>query len=442
MIVPRPRLLLWVGAAGLPLVAALSAPSPAAPAAAAILAALLVAILVDATLAPGRIAGLDIGLPDDLRLLCGRPGELALRLRRPALGPRTIRLGLHFPGAIETREREREVVLPAGGGEALLAWPCTGRRRGVFQVGPCRVEGASPLGFWAARRTIPATATVRVYPDLMAEGRAAASIFLRRGLAGVRASRQVGKGREFEKLREYVAGDGLEDVHWKAAAKRGRPVTKVFQLERTQEVYALVDASRLAARQRGDSQGPAVERFVSAALLLAAAAERQGDQFGLIAYSDTIRRFVRAGRGRAHFVACREALCTLVARVVTPDFEEVAAFVRRRLRRRALLVTLTDLDDPVLAESYQRACRLMARRHLVVTCMPRPPEARPLFTGADVAGIDTLYRRLAGHLVWHDLVELGRGLQRLGVGLFLMDSATIPAAAVGKYVEVKRRQLL
>src|SRR5258708_1628120 len=71
---------------------------------------------------------------------------------------------------------------------------------------------------------------------------------LRRGSEGMRALRQIGRGREFEKLREYVPGDGFDEIHWKATARHGHPITKVFQVERTQEVYVVIDSSRLAGR--------------------------------------------------------------------------------------------------------------------------------------------------------------------------------------------------
>src|SRR5207247_4961504 len=104
------------------------------------------------------------------------------------------------------------------------------------------------LGFWAARKSVATKSEVRVYPNLFNERKNLAALFLHRGAFGLHAQRQVGKGREFEKLREYIPGDGYDEIHWKATAKRGRPVTKVFQIERTQEVYVVIDASRLSAR--------------------------------------------------------------------------------------------------------------------------------------------------------------------------------------------------
>lgn len=268
-----------------------------------------------------------------------------------------------------------------------------------------------------------------------------AAVFLHRGQAGTHAHRQLGKGREFEKLREYISGDGLEEIHWKATAKRGRLVTKVFQVERTQEVYVALDASRLSARPSGHPPSPALERYVTAALSLAIAAQHQGDHFGLLTFSDRMIRFVRAGGGRGHFALCRDALLALEPRLVAPDFEEAAIFVRRRLRRRALVVVLTDLDDPVLAEDFTRASDLLRRQHLVMACMLRPEGARPLFDGREPSDIEDLYRALAGHMAWHHLRELQRQLGRHGVGLSLLDQA-FAAGVVSSYLAMKQRQAL
>ena len=102
-----------------------------------------------------------------------------------------------------------------------------------------------------------------MYPNLFDERKHVAALFLNRGHYGIHSQRIMGKGREFEKLREYSHGDSMQDVHWKASAKRGALVTKVFQVERTQEVYVLVDSSRLSARARGRSNAPSPPRSCS-----------------------------------------------------------------------------------------------------------------------------------------------------------------------------------
>ncbi len=151
----------------------------------------------------------------------------------------------------------------------------------------------------------------------------------------------------------------------------------------------------------------ALERAITAALIVGAAAERRGDLFGLAAFSTQVEAFVRARNGKTHYAACRDAIYQIQPRPVSPDFDEIATFLRLRLRRRALLLFLTSLDDPVLAENFARATRLLARRHLVMAGMLRPPSAKLMFTDAEVESTEDIYRELAGHLTWRKLRELG-----------------------------------
>lgn len=259
---------------------------------------------------------------------------------------------------------------------------------------------------------------------------------------------RVGQGREFEKLREYIPGDSFEDVHWKATAKRGRPITKMFQLERTQEVYVVVDTSRLSARTvhmtTNGTEGDVsyLERFITASLILGMVAERQGDLFGLVTFGDRIHSFVRAKTGQAHFNACRDALYTLEPQLVNPDFDELFTFLRLRLRRRAMLLFLTNLDDTVLKESFARNIEMVRRQHLCLVGMMTPPGVRPLFTDPNVETQADIYQHLAGHMMWHDLREVDRVLQRMGVGFFLLDNERMCAEIVTQYTNVKQRQLI
>lgn len=324
-----------------------------------------------------------------------------------------------------------------------VGWPCTPRRRGNFVIENIYLEAASPLGLWAARRVSPSRAEVRVYPNTLSEQKGLAAFFLNRGLSGVHAQRQVGKGKEFEKLRDYIPGDSYEDIHWKATARQGHPITKVFQIERTQEVYVVLDSSRLSSREvSAPNSATQLDRFLIAALVLGLVAEKQGDRFGLLAFDDQVRRFIRSKSGKAHYGACRDALYALQPRLVNPDFAEVCSFIRLHLRRRALLIFLTNLDDPVLAESFSQNLDLIARHHLVLVNLLTLPGVGRLFTGPPAVAKDDLYQRLAGHLQWSQLRKLEQTLRRRGVALAQLDQAALCPQLISQYLGVKRRQLL
>ena len=309
-----------------------------------------------------------------------------------------------------------------------------------------RVRTTSPLGLWLAQSALDAGVWVHVYPPLHEERKKLAALFTRRNDMLLRPQRQIGRGREFEKLRNYLPGDSLGDIHWKATARRGHPVTKEFRIERTQEVYCVIDASRLSAWREADRDGGAgdslLDACVSASLLLAGIAIRQGDLFGVMTFSDQPISFIRAAGGMGHFGVCREALYQTQPSLVTPDFAETASFLASRLRRRALLLFLTSLDEPVLAEAFVRSIQVLAGRHLALVHSLSPAAAHPLFSDSGTDDADELYDRLGGHLVWHGLRRTVETLRLRGVEMALTDRERFCASLAARYLNVKRRQIL
>lgn len=441
MISPRTPLIVFAGIILLPAVTALFAVPDLVPVATLVLIAFTLVVVIDAAFLQPNFSGLRLMIPEALRFSKGRTGEITFtvtndRLTNPI---RKFRLGIPVPSEIGAEVNEMDVVLPESASQAFSIG-CEPRQRGRFVLQRWYVAAPTRFRLWNVRRALPLQCELRVYPDLLAERRNITALFLRRGLFGFRQHRQVGKGREFEKLREYIPGDGVEDIHWKATAKRGHPVTKVFQIERTQEVYVIVDFSRLSARSSGGV--PILERFINAALILCLAAARQNDLFGLITFSNNVQQFVRAKNGKAHYDVCRDALYTLQPQSVTPDYEDLFTFLRLRLRRRALLVFFTALDDPALADGFIKHVDLLTRQHLVLVNMIQPPEAQPVFVSPNVAELDDVYRRLGGHMVWTELQEIRKRLQRLGAEFSLISADKLAAEAVNRYLQVKQRQLL
>jgi len=447
MIAPTNRLLLLAGLFGLP-AAAFAAASPDAVSAALLLSVVLcIAAVVDAARCGGYVRGISAALPERVRMTKDRESSIEITLSHDNTRDTTVRIGLDLPAPLKGAEESLLASVPGHAPHAIVSWPCVPRKRGQYTLDRVYLECTSPLGLWRRRAARDTDCEVRVYPNLLHERGNLAGIFLRRGGVGVHAQRQIGKGRDFEQLREYISGDSYEDIHWKATARRGHPVTKMYQVERTQEIYVIVDASRLSARETFEPGEEArrttqLERFITAALVMGLVAEKQGDLFGLISFSDQVHRFVRAKTGREHFNTCRDALYTLQPNLVNPDFEELCAFLRTRLRRRALLFFLTNLDDPVLAESFARNLELINRHHLILANMIAPPMVRPLFSDQGADSVDGVYSRLAGHIQWQQLREVQRSLHHRGVTMTLLENAALCPEMVSQYMSVKRRQAL
>jgi len=476
-VVPSRRLLWCAAAIALPAAAAGGLFAGLAAPCSAVLAAVALTAAVDAFGGRRRARALHLSAPASVRLTKDVPGGIPLTIKNSSRpGKNSPRAGLAgetaYPTTANTGLAEvaqavspafgdystasegaaassaldiRLALAPAAGvtyeqpvvnlavpaGASLVDWRCTGTERGDRRIGEAHVEALSPLGLWAARARLPLDCALRVYPNL--RGPSTRALFLRNPAPGARMRPQLGKGKEFESLRHYMPGDCVEDIHWKATARRGFPVVKQYKLEHAQEVYAVVDASRLSARQG------MLDCFVDAALHLALIADRQKDRFGLVAFSGGTLRFVRAHGGMGHFRLCRETIYKLQPERVSPDFREIFGALQTNLRRRALLVFLTSLDDALLAESFEREIPMLARRHLVLVNVPRP--ADPLFA-SDPPDLDAVYSGLAGQLAWNRMLRLRIALRNCGVRLTLVDPARIKSQIAAGYLDVKRRQAL
>ncbi|MBE9503784.1 MAG: DUF58 domain-containing protein [Proteobacteria bacterium] len=456
MMVPTNRLILSTAVVVIPLAAmSIVFPSLSLMTLAAIAVFLLCAV-IDAAMSRKRAEGIKVHFPERAYLLRARKGKIEFMVERKKSSLKKIRLALEFPAHFERTEEVLAIELPGDGEEFLFHWSCMSLKRGSHLFHRCFIETSSALAFWDVRSHQPVKLELRVYPNLMNERKNVAALFLNGSNLGIHSRRQIGQGKEFEKLREYIPGDSYDQIHWKATAKRGQPVSKVFQIERTQEVYVIVDASRLSARPLQKRGGTAAERqkkaedysdtmlehCISSSLILGSIAQRQGDLFGLLTFSDKVHSFVRANSGREHFNTCRDALCRLQPQVVTPDFDELCSFIGLRLRRRALLIFLTNLDDPLLAESFERNVSILGQKHLVLVNMLNPPGVHPLFSNANSSGLDDLYKALGGHILWQTIMEFKKDLQRKGIGFSLLDSKTMSTEMVSQYMSVKQRQLI
>jgi uncharacterized protein (DUF58 family) len=425
-IAPSTRLIWFAAAVMLPLATVAGFTPRIAPLCMGGLAACALLLAYDAFGGIARVRSIHLSVPDILRLTKDVATTVPVTVDNRSGITAPIRLAAPFDEAV------KEADVPAG--RSTIDWPFTARRRGDSRIEALDLEVVSPLGFWMARTRQSLGCTLRVYPNL--RDRATAGLFLKTANVGLRIHRQIGKGREFENLRQYMPGDSFEDIHWKATAKRNFPAVKLFRVEHAQELYAVIDASRLSAREG------ILEGYIDAALHLALVAERQGDRFGLVTFSDRTHRFIRARSGLAHFRLCREAIYNLRAQRVSPDFREVFTNIQLNLRRRSLLVFFTSLDDALLAENFERDIPLLSRRHLVLVNVTRTAAMQELFTGDAPQNIDALYSGLAGQMLSNRMRRLKIALQNRGVRLAVMDPARIKLEVTSQYLDVKRRQVL
>lgn len=454
-IVPNNRLLFWTGLILLPFSALASAVPSVFFIAVGVIVGLIIISATDALAGAGRGRNVSVGLDDVVRMSKGRKTDIEIRIANIDFPARAIKIGLPLPHEIYSPVREVATGLDREATDAVVSWPCKGLQHGYFALDRIYLEFASPLGLWACRRVIEAKTEIRVYPNLVTGQDKLAALMMNKK-TGIHSRPHIGKGRDFERLREYVPGDNYEDIYWKATAKHRFPISKVFQIERSQDIYIVIDYSRLSARATGkksgtEEPGPAhegeveesiLDRYVTAALMTGISAEKHGDMYGVITFADKVRGIVRAKSGKAHYNACRDMLYTLQPENVTPDFSDIFTFICTRLRKRALLIFLTNLDDAVLSREFIRNINVVSRRHLVMVSMMRPMRGNPIFSSPDAMSVDDIYENFGGHFLWKYLTETGKRLKKYGIGFSLLDNETMFSQLVSQYLNIKQRQIL
>lgn len=439
MIRPGPRLVRAVLA-----LAAVALLVPLAPPLAPLLALALAAAVAAAGAEALRLRRLELRVerPAALVLSLGATEVVAFGLAAAGPLPGTLRLRVRqvWPELLDRPAGRAEGRCRAG--ELLrLELPVRAVARGSARLAPPWVEVS--LAGWVERilpASEPEPAELTVLPDLEAVRRLRARLdqLYLRGL-GTRVSPRLGKGRDFDRLREYVTGDDFRDVAWKASAHHGKLITREYRLDRSQEVLVCIDRGhRMAARV---AQLTRLDHAVNAAVLIASIADRMEDRMGLLSFADGVESGIPQGRGPAHLGRVTAFAAHLEPEYRHTDYLALAAHLRRRLRSRALVLLLTALPELDEDGELVRAAGLLVPQHLPLIVVFTDPgmSAAARMLPADKP-------ELCRTLVARELM-LGRrrvisDLRRRGALVIEAPPGSAGLAAVNGYLEVKRRQLL
>lgn len=273
---------------------------------------------------------------------------------------------------------------------ATMIYGLTPPKRGRFEFGLIAVRYLSRWRLVWSQTRVGTPLAVKVYPNMRrareAELRALGA---RSFVAARRKSQWRGEGRDFESLRDYVRGDEMRHISWTATARRGKLVTRQYQMERDQTILIALDAGRLmTARIENETK---LDSAVHAALALMSAAARAGDNAGLLVFGRRIQAYLPPKRGAEHLDAALEALYAVEPEMIEPSYSRAFEFVAANSRRRSLVVVLTDLVDEEGSRELLSSLKLLRPRHLplVVTIADRdlkdvvrasPENEREMFT--------------------------------------------------------------
>jgi uncharacterized protein (DUF58 family) len=188
-----------------------------------------------------------------------------------------------------------------------------------------------------------------------------------------------GQGSEFDSLREYVIGDDVRSIDWRATARRNDVVVRTWRPERDRHVVIVLDTSRTSAGRVGDE--PKLDSAMDAALLLTAVATRAGDRVDLLAYDDDLRTAVTGALPGRTLAVFSDAMAVLEPALVELDGTGLTRHLLGRVRRRSLIVLLTSLDTASINEGLLPELRQLTRKHTVILASVADPRIADLAVG-------------------------------------------------------------
>jgi uncharacterized protein (DUF58 family) len=312
--------------------------------------------------------------------------------------------------------------------------------RGAFKFGPVDVRCWRPGGWVLRQVRVNADEAAAVYPNVLAIKRY--ELMLRRGMRimlGLRRARPPGATTAFAGLREYLPGDDVRRISWKATARRDYPVTMEVEAERGQQAIIALDCGRLMTAPAGLLTK--LDHAVNAALLLAWVAQSQGDRVGMMTFSDGVRRFVAPQRGPGQVSRLNKVLYDVRPEYTEPDFAEAFSHLAFRVSRRSLVVVMTDVLDPEASSDLVAHAIRLSRRHLVMVVAMSDPEV--------LAARDAPIERASRAYEWAAAEELlaarRSSFERLRQGGVLgldVEAGRLSPSLVERYLELKERALL
>lgn len=390
-----------------------------------------VLVVVDVLLAPSpRAVVVTRRVPARARL--GEPVPVSVALHNQ--GPRTLHALIRdawqpTAGAGDDRQR---VSVPAGE-RRRIAIPLLPRRRGELTSEFVMIRSRGPLGLAGRQARHGVRGTIRVLPAFSSRKHLPSRLARLRELDGNTSIQVRGQGTEFDSLREYVRGDDVRSIDWRATARAGTTMLRTWRPERDRHVVIIIDTGRTAAARVGD--GTRVDAALEASLLLAALAARAGDHVHLLMYDRVVRARVTGVEGAALLPALTDAMAPVHARLVDTDWPGAFAAVRTLTTRPALIVVLTAQDAAESARGFLGAFPNASRATSILVGSVTDDGISEL--ARQRGSREEIYLAAAAERTMRDAENVADAVRRAGGEAIAADPETLPPRIADRYLELK-----
>lgn len=313
-------------------------------------------------------------------------------------------------------------------------------KRGVYSFGHVRVFASTPIGLVQRRFTLCQPCDVKVYPSYLMLTRYEL-LAMSNNLAemGIKKIRKVGNHTEFEQIKDYVSGDDFRLINWRATARTSRLMVNVYQDERSQQVFNIIDKGRVMQQAfRGMTY---LDYAINASLVLSYIAMRKEDKAGVVTFSDHFEDFVPASRRTGHMQNILEMLYRQQTRFAESDYSALVAEVNQHITKRSLLILYTNFANRISMERQLPYLLQLNRRHRLLVVFFEDHEVKDYLATRSESD-EEYYRHVVAEQFAYEQRLIVSSLKQRGILALLTTPEALSVDVLNKYLEIKTRELL
>jgi uncharacterized protein (DUF58 family) len=400
-------------------------------------AVMLLLFGVDRALAasPKQIS-IDIETPELIYI--GEPAELSATVRVPGKRRFVAEFLAEIGEPLSPVDPSLHEVPPQG---LDLKVPLVARRRGTAKIATLWIRYRGPLGLVELTHRVPIDREISIVPNIMPTRRTALRCFNERSfMAGLKVERYRGAGSDFDSLREFVKGDDQRMINWRATARHRTILCRETRAERNHQVVLAVDTGYLMCEPLGNGI-PKLDHAIASALLLSYVGLKTGDRVGLFTFDERVRIYAKPEGGTRHFHTLSKLTSSIEYTQSETNFTLGLTTLSQNLRRRSLIVVLTDFVDTITAELMLENLERINKKHVVLFVSLQDPHLVTL-AQSEPSGILGLNRAVVSSNYLNERRGVLKRLQRLGVMTIDADASSVGPEMINTYLHVKRRELI
>ena len=312
--------------------------------------------------------------------------------------------------------------------------------RGEYVFGNLNVYAASPLRIVKRRFVFQKDQMVPVYPSIIQMQQFDfLAINNRLSNMGLKKIRKLGHTQEFEQIKEYVPGDDIRTLNWKATAKQNQFMVNQYQDEKSQPVYSIIDTGRVMKMPFNGLK--LLDYAINSALAFSNVALKRHDKTGLVAFSKHIENYLPAVQKPTYLNTILETLYTIDTAYTDSDFGALYSHVKRKINQRSLLLLYTNFEHISALKRQLPYLLALAKKHVLVVIFFENSELEKLIA-TDAEDLQALYHKTIAEKFSLDKKLMQKELQRYGIQTILTKPEQLTINTINKYLEIKARGLL